>query len=214
MKLMLDILDKYETQNLAQGGSESDPFTLERYEQFYAYMPKGAIDILDIGANTGRGGVVLKNLNNSFRITALDCVKSRLNAIPDCYHTTIYGLSNDIPAEDRTFDAIVAGEFLEHLYPSDVDTTLCEFQRVLKIGGRVLLTTPNPYYLRNILTGATIYGTSHLTQHWPKVLKLRLQMHGFSNVRVRGSGKMTRYIGYHVPFLALYGSYLITGDKI
>jgi hypothetical protein len=33
----------------------------------------------------------------------------------------ICGLSNAIPADDQIFDAIVAGEFLEPLYPSEVD---------------------------------------------------------------------------------------------
>ncbi len=200
---MVDLLVKYETQNLAQEVSERDPFTVERYEQFHTYLPKGAIDILDVGANTGRGGVALTKLSNRYRITALDCVESRLNVLPNCYHSSIYGLSNDIPAEDQMFDAIVAGEFLEHLYPSDVDKTLCEFQRLLKVGGRLLLTTPNPHYLRNILTRASVYSTSHLTQHSPKVLKFRLKMHGFSNVRVLGSGKMTRDLGPKTPSFIL-----------
>jgi hypothetical protein len=31
---------------------------------------------------------------------------------------------------------------------------------------------------------------------------------------VRGSGKATRYFGEKIPFLSLYGSYLITALKI
>jgi hypothetical protein len=35
-----------------------------------------------------------------------------------------YGLSTDVPVDHQTFDVVVAGEFLEHLYPADVDKTV------------------------------------------------------------------------------------------
>ena len=211
---MAELLHKYAAQNLEQEISESDPFTVERYAQFHRFMPKGARKVLDVGANTGRGGQKLAELDPNYELTALDCVQSRLDALPKCYANVICGLSNSLSAEDRSFDAIVAGEFLEHLYPSDVDPTLCEFQRVLKIGGRLLMTTPNPEYVRLNLTGGTVYGPGHLTQHRAGLLKARLALHGFSRVKVYGSGKMSRYLGYYTPIPMLYGSYLVTGDKI
>jgi ubiquinone/menaquinone biosynthesis C-methylase UbiE len=210
---LTEILEKYIAQNLEQVYSETDTFTGERYLQFHRFLPKDAQSILDVGANTGRGGQRLAELKPFYQLTALDCVQSRLDALPKCYGGVICGLSNHIPAEDRSFDAIVAGEFLEHLYPSDVDPTLCEFQRVLKVGGRLLMTTPNPAYIRLWLSGGTVYTVSHLTQHWPTNLKTRLQIHGFSRVRIYGSGKASRYLGYYFPIQALYGSYLIIGDK-
>jgi ubiquinone/menaquinone biosynthesis C-methylase UbiE len=205
---------KYEQQNILQTGAETDTFTLERYEQFHKYFPARAKRVLDIGCNTGRGGLKLKEIDPSLSICGLDCVKKRLAELPDCYDERIYGLSTEIPAKDGEFDAVFAGEFLEHLYPSDVDKSICEFQRVLAIGGRLLLTTPNPYYLKHKLQKKSIYGVSHLTQHFPSVLKHRLKMHGFSHVRIVGSGKVTRYLGYHFPLRTVYGSYLIFGDKI
>ena len=95
-----------------------------------------------------------------------------------------------------------------------IDRSICEFQRVLSVGGRLLLTKPNPRYLKNSLNNSSVYSVSHLTQHFPSVLKHRLKMHGFSRVRIVGSGKVTRYLGYHFPLLSVYGSYLIFGDKI
>jgi ubiquinone/menaquinone biosynthesis C-methylase UbiE len=210
---MVDRHQQYEIQNAQQDVSEHDPFTLERYDQFFNFLPQDAIKVLDVGCNTGRGGMRLKELNPNLMLLGLDCVRERLDALPEYYAKGVYGLSTDIPIEDRSVDAIVAGEFLEHLYPTDVDKTLCEFQRVLKIGGRLLLTTPNPRYLRNTLTGKSVYCTAHLTQHFPKVLQLRLQMHGFSGVRIYGSGKVSRYLGSHFPLMAVYGSYLILADK-
>jgi ubiquinone/menaquinone biosynthesis C-methylase UbiE len=206
--------EKYVTQNLAQESSETDPFTLERYGQFHRFMPESARLILDVGANTGRGGQQLAELDPNYQLVALDCVQSRLDVLPKCYARAICCLANNMPAKDQSFDAVVAGEFLEHLYPSDVDSTLCEFQRVLKVGGRLLMTTPNPSYLRSWLTGGTVYTVGHLTQHWAGLLKSRLKMHGFSRIRIFGSGKMSRYIGSYFPMRMLYGSYLIIGDKI
>jgi len=210
---MTDIQVKYESQNERQTVSEEDSFTIERYTQFYGLFPSAAVRVLDIGCNTGRGGACLKQINPSLEIYGMDCVKGRLDRLPPSYTGGIYGLSTEIPVEDRLYDVIVAGEFLEHLYPRDVDATLCEFQRVLRIGGRLLLTTPNPSYVKNRIQRKTVYGISHLTQHFPKVLKQRLQMHGFSGVKLHGSGKVSRYLGSRVPLLAIYGSYMVQADK-
>jgi ubiquinone/menaquinone biosynthesis C-methylase UbiE len=214
MMVVATLHQKYEQQNILQKASEYDAFTLERYEQFHSYFPAHSKKVLDVGCNTGRGGLRLKEIDPSLTICGLDCVEERLADLPDCYQERIYGLSTAIPAEDGAFDVVFAGEFLEHLYPSDVDRSICEFQRVLSVGGRLLLTTPNPNYLKNRIKHSSIYSVSHLTQHFPSVLKHRLKMHGFSHVRIVGSGKVTRYLGYHFPFLTVYGSYLIFGDKI
>jgi ubiquinone/menaquinone biosynthesis C-methylase UbiE len=205
--------ERYEVQNIEQGISEQDSFTLKRYEQFLRFFPKDAITILDVGCNTGRGGAHLQSFDPSLQLLGLDCVQERLEVLPQCYSQKVYGLSTEIPLEDQSIDVITAGEFLEHLYPADVDQTLCEFQRVLKVGGRLLLTTPNPHSLKNKLQSKSVYGVSHLTQHFPVILRSRLQMHGFSGIKLYGSGKASQYFGWHFPWLSLYGSYLVVADK-
>ncbi len=209
-----DQRQNYEQQNLQQEGATTDPFTLERYAQFAQLLPTDTRSILDVGCSDGRGGGVLKNAFPDASIQGFDCVQERLDALPPCYSKGVLGMSTSIPLEDQSLDAIVAGEFLEHLYPADVDTTLCEFQRLLKIGGVLLLTTPHPTCFINRFKGRSVYGISHLTQHHPKVLKWRLMMHGFNHVIVRGSGKATRLFGSRFPLLDVYGSYLIKADKI
>ena len=210
---MVSIHEKYEVQNIHQDSEQHDPFTSERYQQFFRFFSKTVEKVLDVGCNTGRGGLQLKELDSSLEILGLDCDQKKLNALPKCYSQRIYGLSTDIPVEDQEIDMVVAGELIEHLYPADVDKTLCEFQRVLKIGGRLLLTTPNPNYIKNKAVGASVYGRSHLTQHFPKILKARLHMHGFSGVKIYGSGKISRYLGYRFPLLSVYGSYIVVADK-
>lgn len=207
---MIDLHKSYESQNLEEN---NDPFTLERYTQFLRFFPKEATRVLDIGCNTGRGGAHLKKINPNLSLIGLDCSQERLNSLPECYFQKVYGISTEIPLDDRSVDVVVAGEFLEHLYSADVDKTLSEIQRVLQLKGKLLLTTPNPGYLKNRIMGTSVYGVSHLTQHYPDSLCCRLKMHGFSKVRVYGSGKASRYFGLHFPFLSIYGSYLAVATK-
>lgn len=204
----------YEDINVQQEISETDSFTEDRYKQLYRYFPSDVRSVLDIGCNTGRGGKTLKLLNQQLQIYGLDCVQDRLSKLPpDAYVKGIYGLSTSIPCKDCEFDVVVAGEFIEHLYPNDVDKSLTEIFRVLKIGGRLLLTTPNPTGIRWKVRKESCLGGAHLSQHFYDTLKLKLRMFGFSRLKVLGSGRMTRYLGDKVPLIQLYGSYLLMGDK-
>jgi ubiquinone/menaquinone biosynthesis C-methylase UbiE len=205
----------YESLNLQQEVSEHDPFTEERYRQFHQFFQKGTLTVLDIGCNTGRGGRILKQLDNSLKISGLDCVKSRLDQLPDnVYEQNIYGLSTEIPCDDYTFDVVVAGEFIEHIYATDVDKTLAEIFRVLKIGGRLLLTTPNPQDIKKRLRGESVLGDAHVSQHFSDTLALKLRMMGYANIQILGSGKVIRYLGSRFPLLNVYGSYLVIACKI
>ena len=207
-------MDKnYEALNLTQPESEHDPFTEDRYRQFYRFFPKSARSVLDIGCNTGRGGSALKELDGKLKLYGLDAVRDRLDRLPkNAYEQGVHGYSTKIPNADGTYDAVVAGEFIEHIYQADVDQTLGEIFRVLRIGGRLLLTTPNPGDIKRKIRGRSILGGAHVSQHFPDTLKLKLRMAGFSRVRVYGSGKVSRYVGSHFP-LFVYGSYLAMGDK-
>lgn len=200
--------------NAAQKASETDPFTIDRYKQFFNYFPSHTKYVLDVGCNTGRGGKIIKQLNQNLEIIGLDCVQPRLKEISlDIYTQTIYGYSTNIDSKDASFDLVLAGEFIEHLYSADVSQTLREFYRVIKPNGRVLLTTPNPNYLRLKLTGGSVLGGAHVSQHEHTELKKELAEVGFVNVQVRGSGKVSRILGENFPFLTLYGSYLAIADK-
>jgi SAM-dependent methyltransferase len=209
---VLDI-DGYERGNLEQPGAESDHFSLERYQQFARHAIGSPINVLDVGCATGRGGAEFARLRPEAVLWGLDVVQDRLDTLPDVYERRMRGLSTNLPIDDQALDLVLAGEFLEHLRPHDVDTTICEFQRVLRIGGQLLLTTPNPDYVRLLWARSSVYGPGHLTQHHIRVLRLRLRMHGFSHVRVHGSGGVVRYLGEHVPVRRLYGSYLVSARK-
>ena len=201
--------------NRAQFNSERDDFTEDRYRQFYSHFRPGDLKILDIGCNTGRGGSILKGLRPELKITGLDCVTERVHAANEkSYEACLVGFADDVPLPDYEFDVIVGGEIIEHIPPTAVDKSLCEIFRLLNLKGRLLLTTPNPYYLRNKWHGKSVLlDRSHLTQHFPESLKARMKAVGYSNVKIYGSGRMSRRIGTKFPVLSLYGSYLISGEK-
>ncbi len=56
-------------------------------------------------------------------------------------HTTGNGT---LAFSSNTFDAIIAQHVVEHV--ANVDVALCEWKRVLKIGGRLAMATPNARY--------------------------------------------------------------------
>jgi 2-polyprenyl-3-methyl-5-hydroxy-6-metoxy-1,4-benzoquinol methylase len=200
--------------NRGQKVSEIDPFTEGRYKQFVRHLPPGAHDILDVGCNTGRGGVVMKTLRPSLRVTGLDCVPERVQALdPNIYDAKICDFTQSISSPSDSFDAIVAGEFIEHLPPDQVDATLCEFFRLLRLRGLLLLTTPNPRYVRHFLERTSVLGGAHISQHYISSLRRRLAAVGFSAITIRGSGRVSSLLGEHIPLRAVYGSYLALASK-
>jgi 2-polyprenyl-3-methyl-5-hydroxy-6-metoxy-1,4-benzoquinol methylase len=207
--------DELVTSNRCQTGSEQDTFTEARYRQFARHLRSAARDILDVGCNTGRGGAALKAVRADARLTGLDCVSERLSALDGAvYENAVCSLTHAIPLPSGSFDAIVAGELMEHIPPEWVFATLCEFFRLLRLRGQLLLTTPHPRYIKNrLIRSSILLERSHVSQHLPRSLRRRLEDVGYSSIRFRGSGRVTRIIGEHCPYLAAYGSYLVTAVK-
>lgn len=200
--------------NIAQDISEVDSFTVERYQQFYKLFPCDALRVLDVGCNTGRGGKALRDVDSHLEIFGLDCVQARLDRLPPgVYKGYVCSYTSDINAPDNSYDVVVAGELIEHLLPADVESTLREFYRVLRPQGRMLLTTPNPQYIKLKLTGGSVLGGAHVSEHYHRELRRRVERLGFRSIKVRGTGKVSRYLGQHFPLLFLYGSYMLSAEK-
>src|SRR3989338_1806361 len=61
----------------------------------------------------------------------------------------VVGDLHDAPFSDNTFDALYAGEIIEHTWTPG--RMVAECRRILKPGGRLILDTPNPYSITAIL---------------------------------------------------------------
>jgi len=81
---------------------------------------------------------------------------------------------------DRKFDVIVAGDIIEHL--GNFNGFLQSCKRHLKDQGRLLVSTPNPWYWRNILKAAVSVEVHNNPEHvcWicPRTLRQLVRRHG------------------------------------
>lgn len=87
-----------------------------------------------------------------------------------------------LPYPDRTFDACLFVEVLEHL-PAP-EAALRELRRVLRPGGRLLVVVPNDrtFLLARLALGMwkeAFYDTGHLRQWTPRLLRDALKATGF-----------------------------------
>lgn len=112
---------------------------IKRYKLILENMIPG--ESLDLGCKKGKlHSFLVQNFPD--KILGLD--------IEDGENVDVqHDLNEPLPFEDNRFSNIVAGEIIEHVL--EPYKFLKECYRVLKPGGRLILTTPNAIGLQNIL---------------------------------------------------------------
>ena len=99
-------------------------------------LPHGSI-ALDIPSGDGRASAVLRDIG--MQIIAYDLLPETFRARGlQCHYAD---MTEPLPLGDEVVDVIVCQEGIEHV-PNQL-AVLEEFNRVLKPGGTVILTTPN-----------------------------------------------------------------------
>jgi 2-polyprenyl-3-methyl-5-hydroxy-6-metoxy-1,4-benzoquinol methylase len=82
-------------------------------------------------------------------------------------------------ALDRQFDVILAGDIIEHL--GDLNGFLRSCKTHLKPNGRLLVSTPNPWYWRNVLKAAlhteVLNNPEHVVWICPRLLRQLVRRH-------------------------------------
>ena len=143
------LLDFYRRQYASEGytPARSHPFLWELHayklqrlrDLFSRYIPGG--NVVDVGC----GRSLFTEIDESFPFTVyagdlnFDSVHARAAEI----RHQKWGVfdASALPFGDRQFDALFAGEVIEHV--PDVRESLREWRRVLKPGGVAIITTPN-----------------------------------------------------------------------
>jgi 2-polyprenyl-3-methyl-5-hydroxy-6-metoxy-1,4-benzoquinol methylase len=148
---------------------------------------------LDLGCHNGMFARLLTACG--FRVTGVDVWDPALKSDEDASWQYIQAdLASGLPAmAASSFDVVSALEVLEHMI--DTDAFLKEVGRLLKPGGRFVLSTPNICMLQNrvrVLAGRYPYGLEyrnvlhHVRLYNLDGLRAQLTEHGFRVLTARG----------------------------
>lgn len=132
----------YTTEIASDSITSDNPIHQRLLKAYYAAIPYITGDLLEIGCGEGRGVEQLAPLANSY--TALDKIGEIVDQLQSKYPSYKF-LQASIPPikdlRDNSYDVIVTFQVIEHIKNDKL--FLEEIYRLLKKGGKALITTPN-----------------------------------------------------------------------
>jgi ubiquinone/menaquinone biosynthesis C-methylase UbiE len=165
--------------------------------------------ILDIGGGTGRTGNAL--LQSGYEVTVLDRNESIMRFGQQSYPslTFIRGDAYSLPFKNDSFDEVILEEIIEHF--EDQRRVIEEILRVLRLGGRVILSTPNKHPFRvyifflRLVTFRFDKLTEHVKSHTNELTSNQLfQLFSkFSEKRVIGLNPFCQYLATRFPQIGI-----------
>ncbi|MDA5094904.1 methyltransferase domain-containing protein [Aliiroseovarius sp. KMU-50] len=175
----------------------------QRSKHMRVLSPKSGEKILELGSGNG---IFARELAERVRpggeVIGLDPSEAILEMARHIYPQGefIQGDAQDLPFEDRSFDAVAAAQVFCFL--KDVDQALAETYRVLKPQGRVVILdtdwdtlvwrTRQPELMARVMDAyKAVYANAYL----PRTLPHRLSQAGFSNIKVKSFVVLNRGLG-------------------
>lgn len=173
----------------------------ERYSEHYRTRPRGFVfggeeraalfrryvggpgrRVLDLGC---RAGALTRAYAEGNEVVGLDVDRAALaEAARLGIETMVADVEQPLPFPDESFDAVAAGELVEHV--REPEALLAEIRRVLRPGGTFVGSVPNFYRLRNrlsFLAGRPLdHDPTHLHVFAPR--DLRTLLAPFEDVRL------------------------------
>lgn len=122
-------------------------FVPERIPFFKRALGAPGKRILDLGC---RSGAVARHFLDGNEVVGLDVDRVALEAAADLgIETIVADVEETLPFPDMSFDAVIAGELLEHVrFPENV---VADARRLLRPGGIFVGSVPNMFNLHNRL---------------------------------------------------------------
>ena len=141
-----DLADRYEQHHRERRAEGEFVFVPERVPLFQAAIGSGK-RVLDLGC---RSGALTRHLLEGNEVVGLDVDRVALAKAEALGIQPVQAnVEEPLPFEDGSFDAVVAGELLEHLqFP---DALVSEIRRVLRPGGVLVGSVPNAFRLQSRL---------------------------------------------------------------
>jgi SAM-dependent methyltransferase len=137
--------ERYAKHNRTERGAGFVFAGAERVELFRRYVGGPERRVLDLGC---RDGALTQAYAGGNEIVGVDADREALvEAQKLGIETRWADLDESLPFEDDSFDAVVAGELLEHL--RDPRRIVADVRRVLRPGGTFVASVPNAYRLKN-----------------------------------------------------------------
>lgn len=201
--------------------SEPDPAFARRAKYIFKNLDiSGKEKILDLGCGRGFYLKTLLELWPDLKLYGVDQNKKYLDIAKRVLSTKVNltrSSATKLPFKDESFERVIASEVLEHI--KNDKKAISEISRILKPGGRVIITVPNknyPFFWDPINWTFEIFFNKHIPKNiwwlagiWAdhfrlysvKGLKNKLKEVGFQIIATR---KLT---GYCFPFshFLLYG---------
>ncbi len=129
-------------------------------------------------------------------LMGLDYAEEQVAALRDRGYNVVHGNVETVKL-GRTFERIVAGELIEHL--SNPGLFLQNMRDHLSPGGKILLTTPNPFcpkrFLEIIFRGRTLVNPEHVAWYCPTTLRTLFRRHDYSDVTVYFVNNSRAFLG-------------------
>jgi SAM-dependent methyltransferase len=105
------------------------------------YLPATGV-FVEAGSGTSETSMLIDKRGNARILVAVDIV---LPILAHCHPTMDVRIGGDIfrlPFRDESVDGVWNVGVMEHFSPAEIDRLLCEFRRVIRPGGRLLLLWP------------------------------------------------------------------------
>ena len=164
-------------------------------DELFSSLPKGAA-ILDVGCGTGEH--LKRALGHGLKAAGVEPAPAMLGvARRDVPQARLEdGVATRLPFGDGEFDAVIMIEVLRYLDLPDIELALREARRVLRPGGKILVTLVNRWSLdgfylhqraRQLFKRSSFNPTNPFCLfHTPASAKRLLERTGFTNVRTEG----------------------------
>lgn len=166
----------------------------QRVMDFYKIALRGKV--LDGGCGAGELTFYLCRLPNIENIVGIDIAENiirksekRAEGLNEKKISFIQASVTDLPFEKNTFDTVLSFETLEHIL--DVRKALQEFNRVLKNGGYLAISTVELSWLKRVIISALLFDsyfdpeTPHIRFFTKRTLKNLLEKCGFGVIQYK-----------------------------